>query len=148
MGIRSFYLDARLQNNNFQDIDDIMKSDEIYRKYFSYYIIPEEGIFEISAVRACFLPATRIIYDLLHKMNLINPIEFIRTRDNNRLFDFETYLDFFCWIYRLWEDGIDYNYQELGAFLIPYSETYQMRWYLRKQYFVRYTPEHQSGADK
>lgn len=148
MGTRSFYLDAKLQNNDFHTIDDIMKSNEIYRKYFSYHITPEDGIFEIRAVRACFLPATRIIYDLLHKINLINPIEFIRTRNYSRLFDFETYLDFFCWMYRLWEDGIDYNYQELGAFLIPRSETYQMRWHLRKKYFVPYTPERQSRADK
>ncbi len=146
MGNKSFYVRAKLQNNDFSDVEKILKSNKIYQKYFSYPVVKEEGVFEIYAARACFFSATQIIYDLLLKINLINPIEHVESWHTKRLFDFENYLKFFCWMYQLWEDGIYCNYKSLGVFLIPYSETYQMKWRLERNYFVPF-PERECGME-
>ncbi len=80
-----------------------------------------------------FFSATELIYSIFNEINE-RPIS-IMSMDQEIHYNFETYLDFLNWMYKIWQDKIHYFHKEYGAFIISPSLYYKTYRKLRKKYY-------------
>lgn len=125
MGVESFYI--KIERRVTESIEELLKS---YNQCFDYSY--ENDYFCIEGTLIDFFPATEIIYNVL---NEIKERPFFITSLGHRIyFDFETYTDFFSWMYNIWKDKIHCLDKEWGAFMIKPSEFYKAHRVLKKYY--------------
>ncbi len=143
MGTADFYVIIELSNGDIGFIDDIFKSNKLFKDYIGYHLDIEENTMHISCAMGCFFPITTIIYDLYKLINVQNPIIKVESRKDYRPFDFLDEIEFFCWLYNIWKKSLDYFYETWGGFLIHPSDYYgkNTRSYikLKKKYFIKYS---------
>ena len=83
-------------------------------------------------------PICQIIYDLLKTIDKENNIKSVDSHDVCTSFDFENSLDFFCWMYKAWEESLLYFYKERGVFLLSAATYHKSRYKLKKKYYIKY----------
>lgn len=135
MGIESFYISLQLSDEiPAQQIRAIIRANEIYDKFINPYFDADESTYSFSASIVSFFPMCEHLYRLCTEIAAICPIAYISTRDEYRVFDFPSSLDFFCWMYAVWDDKIRYFRESWGDFLVHPSDYYDSRAKLKKYY--------------
>jgi hypothetical protein len=140
MGIEDFYLKVKLQDDNMEEVEKIIKSNKVFSDYINHHIDNEDKELEMQAAKVCFFPACQIIFDLLKAVDVENHIEKVSSRRTDTAFSFESSVDFFCWMYKVWEDVLFWFHRDWGAFLINSANYYKVRNKMWKKYFIKYPP--------
>lgn len=137
MGIESFFLNIRLKRQDSRQITQIVQKNEMYRRYISYSVDEESGDLCVQAAMVCFFPACRMIYDLCCELHTEMTIVSLSVGHAGRAFDFADHAEFLMWMYRMWDEKIEYFRKDWGDFLISPADYYDSRSRLR-QYYVKY----------
>lgn len=127
MGVESFYVKIRC--NQIKDIDLEKKLNGC----LEYSMDSEYCI--IYGALVSFFPAVELIYRII---NAIEERPFSIISLNQEIdYHFEKYIDFLNWMYKVWENKINYFNREFGAFIITPSLYYKTRYKLRKKYYKK-----------
>lgn len=138
MGIENFFIHVKLEHDNMDVVDEIIKSNRIYNDYINYSFDPEDKDLCLCGARVCFFPICLIMYDLLKEIDAKNHIVSIDSRKNIVPFEFESSFDFFCWMYKVCEESMFWFHRDWGAFLINATDYYKVRNKLSKKYFIKF----------
>lgn len=128
MSVASFYV--KIKYNQFKDINNLL---EKYNKCLEYSI--EHDYCCITGSIVSFFPSVELIYNIFSAIKE-RPFSVI-SMDQEICYNFETYFDFLNWMYKIWQDKINYFNKEWGAFIIPPSSYYKTRRKLQKKYYKK-----------
>lgn len=136
MGIESFYINIAFEDRYIQHelIDEMICSNNLYKDYINYYFDSECEELCLQASMVCFFPMCEMFFELCVKINQNYPILHITSRRTSRPYDFNDSLDFFCWMYSLWVEKLNYFRKNFGDFLINPTMYYKSRRKLKKYY--------------
>lgn len=127
MGVESFYV--KIKCNQLKELVNFLK----YNKCLEYSF--EHDYCCISGSLVCFFPAVEVVYNIINAIKE-RPISVI-SMDQEICYNFDTYIDFLNWMYKIWQDKINHFYKEYGAFIITPSSFYKAHRILRKKYFKK-----------
>ena len=130
MGIETFYV--KIKYNKIKSMKSIL---EKYNECLDYSL-ENDDFFCISGALVSFFPAVELMYNIFSEIK--EHTFTIASRNEEICYNFETYFDFLNWMYRIWQDKIDYFNKEMGAFIIKPSEYYTTRRKLWKKYYKKF----------
>ena len=138
MSIESLYANIKIENVNIEDLNNIFVENKTLRSAIAYHWDDADEELSIKATLVSFLPACELLYKLLQILTIKAEIVEIETRRERHAFDFETFIDFFSWIYTVWEERLKNFNNEWGAFVVSSADYYKARRKLRKKYMLKY----------
>ena len=138
MSVESFYANVKIKNLNIEDLNNIFVENKTLRSSIAYRWDDADEELSIKATLVSFLPACELLYKLLQILTIKAEIVEIETRRERHAFDFETFIDFFSWIYTVWEERLKNFNNEWGAFVVSSADYYKARRKLRKKYMLKY----------
>ena len=138
MSVESFYANVKIKNLNIEDLNNIFVENKTLRSAIAYRWDDADEELSIKATLVSFLPACELLYRLLQILTIKAEIVEIETRRERHAFDFETFIDFFSWIYTVWEERLKNFNNEWGAFVVSSADYYKARRKLRKKYMLKY----------
>ena len=93
----------------------------------------DNDYFCVSGALVSFFSATKLIYNICCRIKE-RPL-FINSLNQEICFNFESYLDFMDWMYKIWQKKLEYFDENFGAFVIKPSEYYRDYRKLQKKYY-------------
>lgn len=126
VGVESFYVKMKCIQ-----IDDIQAVIEKYHNCLDFSV--NNDYFCVSGALVSFFSATKLIYNICCRIKEC-PL-FINSLDQESCFNFESYLDFMDWMYKIWQKKLEYFDENFGAFVIKPSEYYRDYRKLQKKYY-------------
>ena len=136
MGIESFWVKIYTESQAKEFISESIKADEAFLKAFSFYAEDEEFCF--SGAMVSFLPACKIVFNILEAIHEKYKISEIASAKEKREYGFNSFIEFFSWMYNSNEEKIDYFHKEWGGIVIHPTRYYSTRRKLRRKYFCRF----------
>lgn len=142
MGVESFYVHLTIDGLKDDPFPILFKQEPHFKKAFSYFWNEEyfsEGRNTVSliAAKVCFFPSCELLFRLCSLLKEKATEIHVEIHGETRKFDFESFIDFFTWVYSCWKDSIENFQQDWGAFLISPSQYYRSR-FLLKKYYVKF----------
>lgn len=128
MGVESFYV--KIKYKQIKDIESLLEKNN---RCLEYSI--ENDYCCISGALVCFFPAVELIYNILDAIKE-RPFSII-SMDQEICYNFETYFDFLNWMYKIWQDKLNYFNKVYGTFIISPSSYYKTQRKLRKKYYKK-----------
>ena len=138
MSVESFYANVKIKNLNIEDLNNIFVENKTLRLAIAYRWDDVDEELSIKATLVSFLPACELLYKLLQILTIKAEIVEIETRRERHAFDFGAFIDFFSWIYTVWEERLKNFNNEWGAFVVSSADYYKARRKLRKKYMLKY----------
>ena len=106
MGIESFFIKIEIAAENDDRLNTIL-SDNVTAKILHPYKDSQKEITFVGAILS-FWDTSRILYSCLNEIHDIAEIKTISCMAEKRSFNFASYIDFVEWLYRLYEEKIEY----------------------------------------
>ena len=147
MGVESFYANLTVEGAKEDVIPRLFAETPAYGRAIGYHWDDSDSTLSVSATKVCFFPACRLLYRLCSSLVLEGAVIRIETRRVEHPFDFASFIDFFAWFYKVWEEPLAEFDRDWGAFLVPYWKYYKSRSRLRKKYYVT-IPKAEEGSEK
>ena len=153
MGSWNYYIEIKIDGQTLNRMISEYKQHQTYQEVF-YFGKSEDGCSEgysaeIISIIDNFLPANHLIYNFLSKYHSYGLC--IKTNDIERTFDFIQKSDFIKFMYDIWENKIDFVYDQLGVIAIKYKQYHKIRSKLYKKYYTRVpkpTKRYNDNGDK
>ena len=138
MGIESFYVNIKIENFSADNILCFFQKKQVFESAFSYHWDDTNQELSIQAALVSFLPACELLYELCKMITQESRIIEIESRRTTHLFDFNSFTEFFTWIYSCWGEKLEYFNNNWGAFIVKPTDYYKARRKLRKKYMQKY----------
>jgi len=141
LGTYEFFINIKTGKDDASSLLQDYNNNEVYQAAFHCGILDqwvENGYnVGISAVIDSFLPVNLLIFKLLSAHNREDTVFYIKTRGIERIFDFEKQIDFFNFMYNVWEDKINVYYKQMGGILLSHKNYCRTRNKLFKKYYMK-----------
>ena len=147
MGIESFYVNIKIQNFDIEYLNSILNEHPIYQSAFSWHWDDCDHELSFTAAIINFLPACKLLFKFCELIGENSEITEIETRGERHAFDFQNFIEFFTWCYRLWEEKLEYFYHDWGAFIVHPTHYYKARRKLGKKFMLRFYSGRGHGYD-
>ncbi len=135
----NYYINLKINEQTFDNMVFEYNQNSAYQAAFHFGKI-EGGSSDgynvgIISVIDNFLPANHLIYNFLS--HYISCDLYIKTNGVEHRYDFSKKSDFIKFMYEVWENKIDFVYDQLGVMVINHKQYHKTRNKLYKKYYVR-----------
>lgn len=140
MSLLSFWIRFNLRKNSESIIDEVKKSTDLYKHTFNCWcdgLENPEICLEASMVN--FFPACEMLYEVLQDIDRKYSIKLMYSGLGEHENNFDTFLEFFSWIYTSNYDKLKYFNKHWGGFVVNPTkfDNVSMR-SVKKKYFVKF----------
>lgn len=133
MGIESFYLYLLADDKTKREILAIIEKNQAFKEGLDYSAFESEGM--ISGALVSFFPVNEMVYSICKEMESRHGGKIVlASLKESHDFDFDAFMDYFQWIYKIWAGKLRAFNRDYGAFVVNPARYYETRHKLVKYY--------------